>query len=432
MKKYNLFILAMKAQCYRKVAWVISAFSKVIEAPDAYLKDLYPYRIVATPSGYFFVDPQKDYNLTLIEDGDVSVPLYSPNEQIEITPKDVENVDQAIKTTYGNLFFNYHCLIYAVGKKIPYMQGRVDDARIEKEVLKRFETDQREIPAWDQITTQEYIKLADSVFHLENYMQLFTPAGSEKSMTTHPDMQKLRDQLFEENKDRLHDPAVFADICKKLEALDRQWLADDPDSMNFYLKSKSFNVIRRKLFETIGSDAGLSDGVEISPISKSLEEGWGVQEFPKLNNASRSASFSRGAETMMGGVEVKWLLRAASNLKIITTPADCGSTIGTMHVVKENFLNFTVINDDGSLTLLDQDTLPSYIGKYARLRSTLFCKMSKTDYCSVCAGPRLSLNPTSAFTSISRIGDTMLAISLGAAHSTAIEVEKMDTTTFLS
>lgn len=433
MNKFEYFIICMKLELFKKVAWVISAFSKIQEGPEDWKKDPYDYRLIQTPTGYFYVDPEKDKQLSIIEEvADISLPLFDPKERITINPSHIDNLDSTIESCYGNLLFNYQCLVYPFGKKIPYMTGRVTSSRIEKEVLKRYkDTPSKEEP-YDPnaIYTNEYLKMCDAVFHLENYTQLFTPAGSTKSMVTHPDMLKLRDELFEQYKDRIHDPAVFAEIAKQLEKLDREWLKDDPDSMDFYLKAKSFKVIRRKLFETIGADAGLSDSININPVKRSLSEGWDADDFPQLNNAHRAASYSRGAETALGGEQVKWLLRSSSNM--IVTEDDCGSKLGVEHVITENMIDFTAIFANGQQKVLDEETIKPYLGTVLTLRSPMFCQLDKTDYCKTCVGPRLSLNPTAMFTSISKIGDTMLDISLASAHSGSIEVTELDTSTFLS
>ena len=62
------------------------------------------------------------------------------------------------------------------------------------------------------------------------------------------------------------------------------------------------------------------------PITKSLAEGWDITKFPEMMDGSRAGSYSRGAETMLGGEQVKWLLRTSSNMRI--TQKDCGSRLG--------------------------------------------------------------------------------------------------------
>lgn len=430
MNKLEFFILAMKAGMYKKVNWVISAFAKIAEGPEDWKKDPYAFRIVQTPTNYFFVTGGGE--LELIEDGDINIPLFDVKAKIRINQADIVNLHDSIDTSYGNLLFNYQCLVYPFGARIGYMNGRIKSSDIETAVLKLYKDDPKAGEPLDPqaIYTAEYLKMCDAVFHLENYMQLFTPAGSEKSMVTHPQMKQLRDELFEKYKDQLHDPAVFSMITSELEKLDRQWLADDPDSMDFYLKSKSFKVVRRKLFETIGADAGLSSGIDIHPVQRSLSEGWGAADFPQLNNAQRNASYARGAETALGGEQVKWLLRSSSNMQV--TLEDCGSKLGVEHVIDRSMLGFTAIMSDGKQMVLTEQTIAPYLGKVLTLRSPMFCQLEETDYCKTCVGPRLSLNPTSIFTSISKIGDTMLSISLASAHSAAIEVQELDTGSFLS
>lgn len=431
MTKLEFFILAMKADMFKQVKWVVSAFAKTVEGPDDWKKDPYPYRIIQTTTNYFFVDPDNNNDLTLLDDALITEPLFNPKERIQLFPSDVPNLSSPIESCYGNLLFNYQCLVYPYGSKVPYLQGRVTSSRLEDIILKLYKDDPTDGSPLDPkaIYTNEFIVMCDAVFHLENYMQLFTPAGSERSMTSHPDMYKLRDELFEENKETIHIPTTLARITGELEKLDREWLKDDPDSLDFYLKSKSFKVIRRKLFETLGSDAGLTDGINVDPVKRSLSEGWTASDFTQLNNAHRASSFSRGAETMLGGEQVKWLLRASSN--IMVTDDDCGSTLGIDHKINNTHIGFTVINGNKQIKLTEDNITP-FIGTTLPMRSAMFCKLLKTDYCKTCVGPRLSLNPTAAFTAVSRIGDTMLAISLAAAHSGSIDVAELDTSDFLS
>lgn len=429
MNKFDFFINAMRAEMYRRTAWVISAFALIQESHEYWKEDPYPYRIVQTPAGHYFVDPEKDNQLTLITDAEAGQIIFDLSVNFALAAGTIPNLQENIISNYGNLLLNWAVLVYPLGDRIPYQRQRVSPGQLQDLVLKKFVDEPPEGVARDPdlIYPDEYVKFAEAAYHLENISQIVVPAGSEKAMMTHPDMKKTRERLYRENEGRLHDPAVIAQIIAELEVLDRQWLEDDPDAMGFYIKSKTFNTVRRKLFTTMGSETGFGDGVNVVPIEKPLTEGWDINAFPAMNDALRAGSYNRGALTMLGGVEVKGLLRAASNIRI--SSKDCGSRVGNPWLItpktREKFLGFSVITPTGSEKLTEEN-IDSHMGNYVRLRSAMFCHNEKTDYCETCLGDRLSLNPTGLFTVISQIGSTMLYIFMSAAHSSALQVQKLD------
>jgi len=427
--KHEFFNQAMRAQEYRRTAWVVSAFSRIYEGPDDWKQDPYPYRIVQTPTATYYVNPENTTQLIQIDDAPVGEAPFQFEEKVYIKAGEIPNLHEDITTTYGNLLYNWLCIVYAFGSKIDYIRGRVTPGQIEKMVLERYEDYPPEGVSKNPtaIYTDEWLRCANAHFHLENFSQLAVPAGSEKSMVTHPDMAKVRRQLYEENKDRLHDPAVIASIIAKLKALDKEWLKDDKDAMGFLIKNKSFETVRRKLYYTIGAEQGLEDGVAVKAIERPLVEGWDVSAFPELLNTARAGSFNRGAQTQLGGVEVKTLLRASSNIRVAGT--DCGSRLGVeARLTNENsryYVGHTVILEDGT-EKLTKENIGSYLGKTVRVRSAMYCQFPKTGYCEVCIGDKLSLNPTGLFTAISQIGSTMLGIFMSAAHAKPLVVEHMD------
>ncbi|SOE87956.1 hypothetical protein SAMN05446927_6545 [Caballeronia arationis] len=119
MTKRQFFLKAMQANEFRRRAWVISAFSLIREGMEVWKSDAYPYRIVQTPSGHFFVDPEKGNALTLIEDADPKEPPLKIKDYIELKEGEVPNAYEEIKTTYGNVLFNFTAIIWPFGKKVP-------------------------------------------------------------------------------------------------------------------------------------------------------------------------------------------------------------------------------------------------------------------------------------------------------------------------
>jgi hypothetical protein len=432
MKKSDFFLAAMRAQEYRRRAWVVSAFSLIQEAPDAWQKNPYAYRVVQTPSGHFFVDPDNSNHLSPIEGTEAGQPPLSFKERLTLQAQTFEgllpNDAQELETNYGNALFNYTAVAYPFGKKLPYQVGRVSPGQMEDLIIDRLKDTPKEgEPRNDQdIYVDEYLKFTNAMFYLAGFTQLCVPATTKKTMTPAPGIVELKERLLEENKERLHDPAVIAKIQEQLIAYDRAYMKGDPGE-NFLIGRKSFQVVRSKMFGMHGAETGLSESVDVELIRNSLSQGWDIEKFPAMNNSLRAGSFNRGAQTALGGESVKWLLRASSNIAV--TQDDCGSRLGnTFHCDGSNFkwlLGFWVIKPSGD-EQVTAENVSNYIGKTVSVRSPMYCKLDKTDYCAHCVGQRLAENPTGLSAAISEYGSAFLAIYMAAAHGKQLTLAKMD------
>jgi hypothetical protein len=440
MTKRDFFLKAMLAQEFRRRAWVISAFSLIRENIDAWKKEPYPYRIVQTPAGHFFIDPDKGGQLTLIEDAVAAEPPLKIKEHLELATGEVENLYKDVVTTYGNVLFNYTVLIYPFGKKVPFQEGRVSAGKLEEHVIGRLADNPKPgDPAPKAIDTvaplyvSEYLKFCDAMFYLAGFTQLCVPAVTRKTMQAPPGILELRKKLLEENKDRLNDPAVIANVMQQLIKYDKEYLKDD-EGANFLISGKSYNVVRSKLFLMHGAEAGMGDGVDVDLIQNSLSEGWDIRKFPAMNNSLRMGSFNRGAETMLGGEAVKWLLRASSNM--LVAQEDCGTRLGLELFVDEESIRklpgFSVVTPDGHEKIPDLEAAGKYMGKKILLRSSMFCKLDKTDYCAVCVGEKLALSPTALSAAIAEYGSIFLLLFMKAMHGKSLEVARMNYRTALS
>lgn len=428
MTKLEFFLAAMQADQGRRRGWVISAFSLISEGPDDWKKNPYPYRIVQTPAGKWFVDPNNDNQLSPIVGTIAGEPPFNIKDRIALKAGSVPNLNQDIETTYGNLLFNYTAVIYPFGTKIPYQQGRVSPSDMEALILDRLkDTPKTDEPREDKwIYVDEYLKFADAMFYLAGFTQLCVPAGTRKTMTAPPGIEALKKRLLEENKDRLHDPATIAKIDAELVKADAEYLKGDA-SEGFLISNKSRNIVRKKLFLMHGAEVGLDEGVDVDLIQNSLAQGWDIDKFPAMNNSLRAGSYNRGAQTMLGGESVKWLLRASSNITV--TKDDCGTRLGNVIAVTgDNYKwieGFYVLTQSGDVKV-DKETSKSYVGKTVTVRSPMFCKLDKTDYCAHCVGERLAENPTALSSAIADYGSVFLSIYMAAAHAKGLMLAKMD------
>ena len=143
MLKRDLYVAAMKAGNYKKVAWMISAFSITREGPEDWKKDPYPYRIVFTPTGTFFVDPDNQ-ELGKVEDAPVAEALYRFREKCILKTGEVPNFGEGgayeIETSYGNIFFNWAVMVYAFGNRIGYYnpKDKVKVPYLEDQILTTY------------------------------------------------------------------------------------------------------------------------------------------------------------------------------------------------------------------------------------------------------------------------------------------------------
>lgn len=434
MQRLQYFLAALEAQEYRRTAWIISAFSLIMENADAWKKDPYPFRIVQTPVGFFFVDPADSTKLVQIEDAIPGRPLFTMKERVQVKPGAVPNLGEDIETSYGNLLFNCIVLVYAFGNKMPYMEGKVTARQIEELILPRLKDNDDPIQhAWKGIGrdpqwlyVDEYLRFCDGMFSLMALTQLCVTACTPKSITAPPGVKELRTKLLNENKGRLHDPAVIAKIDSQLVAYLKEWFKDDP-SLSFLIYDKSFTNVRRKLYLMGGAEVGMDDKATVELVERSLSEGWDPKDIPVMNTASRSGSHSRGAQTELGGEAVKWLFRASSNLTIAAT--DCGSTMGVRLKTglkdHNKLIGFTALVR-GEQVKITPENVDKYLGKIVTLRSSMYCRLDNTDLCSTCLGDRLSGNPTGLSAAIADYGSTFMLILMKAMHSTELKLAKMN------
>lgn len=437
MKKLEFFLRAMKAGELRRSGWLISGFALAREELEGWRKDPYPYRIVQQPTGYAFVDPERELQLTQIEDAVAGQPLFTMADPITLLVGELDNVTTPTKTRLGNVIVNWLCLCWPFGGKIPFITGKISPKQLEGIILPMLEDtplDEQGIAvdmsgrSSKYIYVDEYLRFCDACFYLTGFTQLCVPSASEKTMTRDPRIPELKAKLLEENKDRLHDPTVIARIMAELVAVDREWLKGDPGA-DFYAVSqnKSYNVVRAKAYLMHGAESGLNEGVDVTLIKNSLSEGWDISAFPAMNDSLRAGSFNRGAMTAVGGESVKWLLRASANMTV--AGEDCGSQLGMGFDVDganhKSLIGFWVVQGKNSVEVTDENSM-QFADKHVMIRSPMYCKYEKTDYCEHCVGRTLSTNKTALSAAVADYGNKFLYMFMSAVHGKALLLAHMD------
>ena len=426
MNKREFFLAAMRAERFRDLSWCITAFA--VARPAKPTAPIAEYELYSDDSGHYHVTQDGEY--VRFEEADPKQPLYSLDERLDVGPEDVPNLKENVSTRYGNLLFNYTVLVWAFGSKFEYQNADVSASKLEAEISKRL-VDRDDAKASDPnaIFVDEYLRFSDAMFYLTGLSQVCVWAASRKTLLPPPGGKELRDKLIKENEGKLHELATIAKINKQLLEYDAEWLKGDPSGERFTTPGKARNVVRAKKFLMHGAEAGLKgNGVTATLVPNSLNEGWDIKYFPKMNDSLRAGSFDRGSETQLGGVSVKWLYRAMSNCTI--TQDDCGSALGSVETLNKEsltrFMGMTII-DEGQQVKLDSDeTAGKYLGKTVMVRNPMYCKLDYTDYCKVCVGDRLAINPYGLSAAASDYGSAFLGLFMKAMHGKVLKTAELD------
>lgn len=425
MNKRELFVKAMQAGLYKKLEWVVSAFS-ISQETDS----VYAYKIKTDPTGHYYLDPNTLKDYIKLDDGVANTPLFNAKETLEISNEDIINLKETITTTYGNFLANYTLLVYPFKDKIPYINKKIDLGSIEKAILPIFKSNPPPGEERDPkfIYVDEYIALGNAVIYCCSFAQLFTWGLTEKIIIP-PDWVKAeKAKLLEKYKDRLNEAAIVAIIDAELVKMYKEYIKGDPGA-NFLISGKSVDIVAKKKYLMAGGEQGLSeDTVNVALVQNSLDEGWDIDKFPDMLNSLRAGSYNRGAQTVMGGVAVKGLLRASANLNV--TADDCGSRLGMVaDIDKDNldrFVGLSVVLKEGTKIMQKREDVGAYMGKRIMVRSPMYCKLDKTDYCKICLGERLANNPEGLSIAVSEYGSTFLSIFMKGAHAKSLQLAKMN------
>lgn len=385
--------------------------------------------------GKIFTDSGGTYVVSAIKDGRITdatklsdTTKLNASDELVLSKGMIPNYteDKPLKTTVGRYLLNYVILIDPFDSVIPY----VNDSPWNMSKIERMIADG---VIAGKITASKVYRYIDNAYHISSYNDFFVPAMSEKAITSNDEVSKYREELLKKYADQLHDPNVMTHIEDELIALDKKLLEGDM-SNGFMMKSKNYNVHRKRMFLALGMMETFGDSKDGFKFgTTNLNDGWKLDEIPLIANDTRRGSYRRGKDTAKGGAESKFIGRNFQDSKI--NMEDCGATRGvTISLTDKNkhhFLFRTII-DKGKLVLLTDSNIGSYVGKDIKLRSPMYCQ-AKFGYCYTCMDARfkdiglkmLNISPIN-------ISSTILGISMKSMHGTKIEILKLtDLNTFI-
>lgn len=443
MLKNQYFVEAIQAAKYKELGWLLNLLAVTVrpKLEDVKPENVSDYQLVDGPKNtLYFLDPvSKEFQP--IDNSKADEPLFYRKDIVKIPggtiniPLDVHE----LTTTVGNVILNAITLFYPLGTKIPFMNGgntindidKIDPGKLEKEVAKLVVDDATYQKNPNKfISVKELIGWIDAVTWCGELSSIANPSISEKSVRVDPSVLKRRDELYEQYKDQLGNPAVQAKIEAELVKLDKESLKDDP-SFDFYYKSKHWENSRKKKLMTIGLLGSIYG--EPKFIKEPLIAGVDAELIPDYSNSIRHASYSRGHLTALGGELVKYIFRVTQNIKI--TEKDCKSSFGLADTIFNGYEKmyygryYMVANGYVEIT---PDNIAPLIGKQILLRSPAYCKTPNGNFCEICMGKDLSKTPNAIHTAATNPGSVMMNASMKAMHGKALKTTRLSFKTALT
>ena len=450
MDRRQYFIECLQAGKYRSKRWIFSVFTlnknvptleaknKLITGASLWLAEdtELDYEIMKNPAddkGVYFVDPNNQRQLTKIEDVVSTEPVFRVRDRITLNPGDLANVGSEIDTTYGNALINAMVLVWPFGNKIPFITGRINGGDLEEKIGARLKDTPPDGVERDPsfLYVDEFLKYCEAMSSLAGLAPINVPSASRRSMTVDPSVIKRRDELLEQYKDQLGDPAIVARIEEELANLDKATFKGDP-AEGFYISKKGFEVTRKRQFVMVGTESGFGDTKRgVKPITASLQEGWQIEYLPEMADSLRSGSFNRGSQTALGGESVKYFYRIFQNTKV--AEEDCGTNGGiTRLITKDNWKSFLglhlVPTNDRSpdTTRLTEEKIKSFIGQRIKVRSPMICKTEGASFCARCVGDSLARSPTGLHIAFADVGSIFMLSFMKKMHGTALRTARYD------
>lgn len=437
MKRLEFFKKALNAKAFAVRKWLIAAFSVINEGPKSYEQDPYPYRIVQLPTGNYFIDPENNRELTLIEDAVIGQPIFRFLEDIEATPQMCINLKEPVMTKIGNVLFNQVCIVSCFGDRVPFQLGKVDIEKIENFIApilqdapligNEIDTTTPRDPKF--IYTDENNNFGDAINYYAGISQLCVYSFTEKNIVAPPGFEQFNEQLLKKYEGKLNDPVELTNYEKETMDYAKAYLKDDP-SFGVFMGGKVLDISYRKRMLGLGAGEGFVESLEVTPIHNSLKKGWSLdpKEYTAMMNDLRVGSYSRGIETVNGGVAAKNFLRATGNTLVVKE--DCGSVVGLPWMYLESqakeLVGRSVRQSNDWVVIESEKQALSYTNKQVFVRSPGTCLSVGDTYCQYCVGMNIADNPEGVSMAFAEISNIILTASLKAMHGKVLSTQRYD------
>lgn len=409
------------------------AFS-VCDETDEQKKLQYVGRLIKEPFGYFYLDETLTRQPIEMNGIDMKKPLFYKYDEIVLKRGDIENLkEDTVKTTVGRLLLNALAIVPAFKDKIPYINtSKFSPSDVENIFAKNLqdavknEADKKP----GMFYVDEKLLFDKAVGFIENLSRLFARSITEKGLVPAPGKDKFIKDTLAKYEGKLTDPVEMVKFQTELADYDKKYLEEEDPTYDLFMSGKKILGARSRSFMTQGGETNaFTNSLKMVPIIQPLTDGIDLhpEQFSAVSNTIRYGSFSRGLETVNGGVAAKALMTALDTWMIDSH--DCGVPYGVHRTYQEDEI-YKVINRyvllNGKPTLIpSMEEAKALIGKEIIIRSPQYCRKKKTHTCAICAGVDLSKFENGLVIPAMETSSGIMSDSLKKMHDTTASSNRM-------
>lgn len=355
-------------------------------------------------------------------------PKFNFQDKLKLKKNEYVNTTD-VETNVGQLLINKY--LYEAIPNIQKVLGYVAEP-ITKDKLGEIESGVLSKALLDgQITSGDMGAYFDRIQWLGNTIHTnVAPSFTEGSTKNISKIMKIRDKLYEENKEALAkgDAIVANKIEKELIAMTKEELKDDI-GLTLYTSGArgSFENNYKNLFLTRGPVYNPNTG-GYQIIKRSFMEGLEKDDVPSYGTEVINGAYPKAIGTAVAGYATKKFFAAYQSATLDKRGTDCGSKgYRETLITKKNYqkLIYRYIVEGNKLVMLDNSNIQSYIGKVVKMRSPLYCVGDKL--CSKCAGDlyyRLGIENIGMTTSA--IGSGLLNLMMKSFHDSSVKISEIN------
>lgn len=426
MTPEQYLISAIKHKCHCKKAWIVSAFTVSMES-ETLGKTIYPFKLLREPFGFFYYDENLEKKQLEVKPQE-GKPLFHKYDKITIKKADIPFIqEETIETTVGRLLLNLVIIGEPFYGRMPYINKKFKpdhvEALIAPVLMDSLPEGKQKEPG--KYYVDELIRFTQAVDFICGLASVFSESITRAGMLPPPGRKEYKKKLLEKYEGKLRDPIENAHFVKELKMFDEAYLKQHDSSFGKFNQGKVGDA-RVKTFLTQGGESNEFIGqLDTTPIVKSLDEGMDLdpESFTAAANTIRYGSFSRGAETVNGGVVSKALQQSLDTWKI--TDGDCGATLGVTRTYDasgiKKLVNRYIIQAGKPVLIETIEQAREYTDKPITIRSPQYCRKEGLQTCEVCAGKALSKYRQGQIIPNMEVSAGIMNDSLKKMHNTSIK-----------